>query len=137
MKKDDGGYALVEIIMAIGILAVVSMYFMNMFVLADNTQAHAKDLDAACTLAQTAMETMRAGGPGGTSYFDADWNEADSYDPDGFTLSRSFMESTPPRLVVRVDKNLPYLNVFQQQDTIRSTTLYELDSFFYGQEAAP
>ena len=105
---NDRGFALVEIILGIGVLALVGLVVVQMFIAAANTQNKARDLDNAVTEAQSAAEFLRATGEMHDRHYDRDWNRAENPDSDGFSLEVTVREIYPPVLVVRVYKNSPY-----------------------------
>lgn len=57
------GFTLIEIIMSIGILALVSIFVMQMYIKANSLKHMAFDKDYAITTAQTALERYKAYGP--------------------------------------------------------------------------
>ena len=72
--KSRGGYALIEIILAIGVLAIVSMVVLQMFALASDVQKRATDTDQASLLAQSTVERYRLHGDvAGQSFYDDQW----------------------------------------------------------------
>ncbi len=141
MKRPENpkGFALVEIIIAIGVLAVVSMFVVRLFVLAANTQNRARDLDHACFEAQTAVETyklygtlssqearalwnviarpkMSGTGTIYTVFYGKDWAPAEAPQENGFTLVFTVTETPPDDglgvwedIRVAVYKNSAYL----------------------------
>lgn len=134
--RNQDGYALVEIIMAIGILALVSLYVIEMFVLAATTQSKARDLDMACLLSQTALEEARAGRvETGERYFSDKWIEVADRRDDGFTLSAALEETYPPRYVVRVYKNSEYV-YFTGEERDSGEPVYTIGITLYETEGA-
>ncbi len=105
MPQSHRSFALVEIIIAIGVLAVVSMFILQMFVRAANFENKARDKDMACFEAQNAVElykTNRAPMASGLSegrtarrlsaghwelYYDSDWRPVAEKQDKGFVLS--------------------------------------------------
>jgi len=74
-KKKNGGYALIEIILSIGVLAIVSMTVLQMFTLASDIQKRARDVDMAALEAQTEAEWFHVHGIyAGATYYDDNWN---------------------------------------------------------------
>ena len=109
--NNHGGYALVEIILSIGILAVVGMYVVELFVLAGATQSKAYDLDAACTVTQNTIEKALGGYVfAGDRYYNGNWNEAPGFSEDGFTMTALLNETYPPTYTVSVFKNGNYVS---------------------------
>ncbi len=60
LPSNQRGFALVEIIIAIGVLAVVSMFILQMFVRSANLANKAHDKDMACFEAQGVVEQLKA-----------------------------------------------------------------------------
>ena len=58
--KAKKGFTLVETVIAVAVLAVCSVLILRMFVLSQNTENKAKDLNRAVTEAQTAVEAVKA-----------------------------------------------------------------------------
>ena len=103
-------YTLLEMTIAIGVLAVVSVFVVRLFALASDIQRKSRDLDAACFGAQTMMEAARVRDgngfavltevwPGGVhpagwtsgaqvyeAYFDRDWRSVPVRDERGFVF---------------------------------------------------
>lgn len=129
---------MVEIIIAIGVLAVVSMFILEMFVRAANMSQRARDKDNACFEAQTVLAlyretppvqgraTLTASGrsaaqptPGvWTFYYDDAWRPVAAAPDAGFTLTltsapgadaEAFSAGVWEELSVTVTKNDPYL----------------------------
>ncbi|MDR1615551.1 MAG: prepilin-type N-terminal cleavage/methylation domain-containing protein [Syntrophomonadaceae bacterium] len=63
LKYNQSGFTLVEIIMSIGILAVVSIFVMQMYIKAASLKDMVFDKDYALAAAQTALESYKANGP--------------------------------------------------------------------------
>lgn len=134
--KNQDGYALVEIIMAIGILAVVGLYVIEMFVLAGTMQSKAQDLDSACLLAQTAVEDARAGDAFiGDKHYNDKWVEVSDRREDGFTLSAVLLEESPRRYKVSVFKNGKYV-YFTGGDAKAGEEIYSLGITLYEEGEA-
>jgi type II secretory pathway pseudopilin PulG len=78
-KRASGGYALIEIILSIGVLAIVSMTVVQMFALAANVQKRARDTDVAARHAQSVIETYRVtqDTPPPVTYYDESWNPSE------------------------------------------------------------
>lgn len=108
MKKappNHRGFALMEIIISIGVLAVVSMFILEMFVRAANIGNRARDKDMAALEAQTVLSLCREDDtaqslsarwdrpvrarPDGTweACYDEDWNPVEAPADKGFVLS--------------------------------------------------
>lgn len=134
--KNQDGYALVEIILSIGILAIVGLYVIEMFVLAGTTQSKARDLDTACLLAQTAVEDARAGNVFlGDRYYSDKWIEVADFREDGFTLSAHILETYPPQYSVAVYKNGEYV-FFTGEHEDAGEPLFSLDVALFGEVGA-
>ncbi|MDR0671039.1 MAG: type II secretion system GspH family protein [Oscillospiraceae bacterium] len=149
-ERSQRGFALVEIIIAIGVLAVVSMFILEMFVRAANMSQRARDKDNACFEAQTVLALYRAlpaqGGaalsvsgraaarsaPGvWTLYYDDAWRPVAAPPDAGFTLT---LTSAPgagaealsagvwETLSVTVVRNEPYLLEKQPRGPILTLT---------------
>jgi type II secretory pathway pseudopilin PulG len=82
MKKKNAGYALIEIILSIGVLAIVSMTVVQMFALAANVQKRARDTDVGARHAQSVIETYRVTKqvPPPITYYDESWNPSSEDD---------------------------------------------------------
>ena len=58
-KRAKKGFTLVEIIVSIGVLAVVSVFVLRMFVQSENTQQKARDMDFAVLEAGSLVEAVK------------------------------------------------------------------------------
>ena len=140
LARGSHGLAMVEIIIAIGVLAVVSMFVVEMFVRAANLENKARDLDHAAAQVQTAIEGYRgldaqADTPAALYVFDAEWNPAFTDDVQGFTMTvTSAVEWVQPSgenaapyamrtVEATVYKNAPYL-----LEETSGTAIYTLES---------
>jgi prepilin-type N-terminal cleavage/methylation domain-containing protein len=119
LKYSQSGFTLVEIIMSIGILAVVSIFVMQMYIKASSLKEMVFDKDYALAAAQTALEAYKANGPDLNNlletnfvyqeyahlfpandadndimrcFFDEQWNPVSSETLKGYTLT---LEITP------------------------------------------
>ncbi|MDR1159519.1 MAG: prepilin-type N-terminal cleavage/methylation domain-containing protein [Syntrophomonadaceae bacterium] len=63
LKYSQSGFTLVEVIMSIGILAVVSIFVMQMYIKAGSLKEMVFDKDYALAAAQAAVEVYKANGP--------------------------------------------------------------------------
>ncbi len=134
VRKQDG-YALVEIIMAIGILAIVGLYVVEMFVLAATTQSKARDLDSACLLAQTTVEDARSGDVFlGEKYYSDKWLEIPDRRDDGFTLSASITDPSLNKYTVSIYKNGEYFR-FADDNESSGDPLFSLGVTLTGEVA--
>ena len=108
--KRQKGFALVEMVICIGVLAIVSMFVVRMFVTAANTANRAQDLDIASTIVQTAAEQYKAdNGVPAQAWYDAHWNLVPEEDPQGFSLQAEALDNVPHRIRITVRKLSPYL----------------------------
>ncbi|MDR1158787.1 MAG: prepilin-type N-terminal cleavage/methylation domain-containing protein [Oscillospiraceae bacterium] len=149
-ERSQRGFALVEIIIAIGVLAVVSMFILEMFVRAANMSQRARDKDNACFEAQTVLALYRAlpvqgraalsvsgrdatrSAPGvWTFYYDDAWRPVAAPPDAGFTLTLTAAPGTNAEtltagawetLSVTVVKNEPYLLEKQPRGPILTLT---------------
>ena len=60
MKNNERGYTLIELIIAITILAIIAIPLMHGFVTAAKTNAKAREIEQATTVAQNTMEKIKA-----------------------------------------------------------------------------
>lgn len=60
MKNNERGYTLIELIIAITILAIIAIPLMHGFVTAAKTNAKAREIEQASTVAQNTMEEIKA-----------------------------------------------------------------------------
>ena len=60
MKNNERGYTLIELIVAITILAIIAIPLMHGFVTAAKTNAKAREIEQATTVAQNTMEEVKA-----------------------------------------------------------------------------
>lgn len=60
MKKNERGYTLIELIIAIAILAIIAIPLMHGFVTAAKTNAKAREIEQATTVGQNTMEEIKA-----------------------------------------------------------------------------
>lgn len=63
LNKSQAGFSLIEIIMSIGILAIVSIFIMQMYIKATSLKEMAFDKDYALSTAQTVLEVYKSRGP--------------------------------------------------------------------------
>ena len=149
--RDTRGFTLVEIIISIGVLAVVSAFVMQLFIGSSNVQVKARDLDQASMQAQAALEYYKAFGgcdPGEDSggflrggfyseegdvfslqlYYDINWNRKDYQDSEGFTLylDGGAASNRMRRIAARVIRHRPYTAESERDVEIVS---FELDRF--------
>lgn len=110
MRTQTRASSMVEIIIAIGVLAVVSMFVIQLFVKASNIEQKAHDLDIACIEAQTLMEQTKATGSFRPQiHYDKEWTEVQQKDINGFTISMSIKTDGPLNIIdIVVQKNSPY-----------------------------
>ena len=83
LKKSQKGFSLIEITMSIGILAIVSIFVMQMYIKAASLKDMAFDKDYALTTAQTALEIYKAHGP-----------EPENWIPSLFLFNEAFVSWT-------------------------------------------
>jgi prepilin-type N-terminal cleavage/methylation domain-containing protein len=62
-SNQEQGFTLIEIILSMGILAIVSIFVLQMFIKSHSLKEMAFDKDYALTTAQTVMEHYKASGP--------------------------------------------------------------------------
>lgn len=154
-KKQKRGFTLVEIIVSIGVLAIVSVFVLRMFVQSENTQAKARDADFAVIEVGTAMERVKAltspdaataafgaTGDGGVLsaaiYYDRDRAPAASADGAQYAMEIVFTEDRVTDagalwgVSVKMVRLSPYIVVggwdMEQAD---STVIYEVSSSKY------
>lgn len=153
--RDDRGFTLVEIVISIGVLAVVSAFVIQLFIGSSNIQIKARDMDQASMQAQAALEYYKTFGgcdPGrargdflrGGFYsedggafslrlrYDINWNRTDLQDTDdGFTLylDGGKIEDGMRRLTARVVRHRPYTASSERDIEL---IIFELDRFEDG-----
>ena len=121
----DAGHkaiALVEMIIAIGALAAVSIVVMQLFVRATQWENRARDLDRACFEAQSIIERYRLSGAPKDGpadgqreiYYDSDWRPLEEKPEKGFVLSVS-PPDTPDE-----ERRLPSVTVIRLDPTLDS-----------------
>jgi type II secretory pathway pseudopilin PulG len=90
--------ALVEIVMALGMLSVVSVTALRLFAQGANRENHARDLDMAVFEAQRAVEAYKTNpaGAAGELWFGADWTPVASAGAAAFTLTLTVSEKEAP-----------------------------------------
>lgn len=163
--KARGGFTLLEIVISIGILAIISVFALQMFATSLNTEDKARDLDNAVAVASSVIESINAfkslppsdddinalktlmgegiacnvrenGEINIEISFGPDWKPALKWHPDGYMLYASILQ--PSQLGVRDIK----VAVTRQQpyrlSNERNITLYTLTGAKYsGLEVAP
>lgn len=109
---------MVEIIIAIGVLAVVSMFVLQLYVKASNIERKAHDLDIACVTAQTLMERCKASGRYAADeiYYDANWEQIDTEEQSEYVVTMEVSQVDGlNKISIAVDKKKPYLLESQAQ----------------------
>jgi len=71
LRKSQTGFSLIEIIMSIGILAIMSIFIMQMYIKAASLKEMAFDKDYALSAAQTALEVYKSHGPDPENWLNA------------------------------------------------------------------
>ncbi len=111
MKKNSG-IALIEIILSIGVLAVVSLIVVQMFTLSSHVQQRAVNTDTASLLAQSAIEAFRLNGIAPSStFYGSDWTAAEK-DNAAFIMVTEITQADKPDI-----QNI-------------SVSLYEVEAYF-------
>ncbi len=152
--RDTRGFTLVEIIISIGVLAVVSAFVMQLFIGSSNVQIKARDMDQAAMQAQAALEYYKAYGscdPGRSHgdflrggvyseedgafslqlFYDINWNMKNTQDTEGFTLylDGGRVLRGMRHLTARVIRHRPYTATSERDTEVIS---FELDRFEEG-----
>lgn len=102
------GFTLVELIIAVGVLAVAGVFLVQMFLSASVLSQKARDTDTALYHAQAIIEEFKISPIIGdlTLFFDDDWNESEG---GVYMLSaRVTQESGMSRISVTVTRREPY-----------------------------
>ena len=108
--KNEDGFTLLEIILSIAILAVISGFILDMFIVSSNVNKSAQDLDIASTKAANALELFKSqGSPEGYAALSA--------------FSNSFVEwdGSVTRIYAMFDEKwnmLPALGRFTDEDPV-------------------
>ena len=110
MKKGQHSSAMVELIIAIGVLALVSTFVIRLFVQASNLALRSQDMDIAVNKAQSLMEIYKAERKiSQPQYYDADWNSVEKEDAKGFTLTMEPKQvEGKNKLLISIRRNNPY-----------------------------
>ncbi|MDR3206884.1 MAG: hypothetical protein LBT60_00990 [Oscillospiraceae bacterium] len=108
--------ALVEIVMAIGVLAVVSVTALRLFAQGANQENRARDLDRAVFEAQRALEAYKTDPSGGAAalWFDGAWSPMGTPENAAFTLTLTVSPQEAPAgvwetVTAAVTAERPYL----------------------------
>ena len=74
-KKSNRGFTLIEIIIAIGIIAIISVFVLQVFITAKTLNQKANDLDNSVFISSNLIELFRSGNSEEDFilYYDSDW----------------------------------------------------------------
>ena len=135
--------ALVELIIAIGALAAVSIVVMQLFVRAAQWESRSRDLDMACFETQSVIEVYKlSGAPTDLSplwdrpvqrvsdsvweiHYDSDWRPVNARPDKGFSLALALGAPEDGRLSITVTRFDPHLTGPDGETVFEVTDVYQ------------